>query len=194
MPKEDWIKNSIDTIFRRNGLYPERKIETVLDVACGISFKSQYIRNVNIRVGIDIYRPYLENIEIERNVPYVLINEDIRNIENIFLPKSFDMVLLLDIIEHIDKDEAIELIKKCENIAKVAVVIETPNGYIPQNIDILGYGGHEFQTHKCGWDISELNEMGYSTLLRNYVMSDKKRHTDIEVQREIQLIDAIKEL
>lgn len=193
MPKEDWKKNTIDKIFKKENLYPEKRIRTILDLACGISLKSQYI-DADVRIGVDIYKPYLENIELEVDVPYVTLLYDVRKIDDIFLPKTMDLVLLLDIVEHLEKSDSMELIKKCEEIAKVAVIIETPSGYIPQDIDILGYGGHEYQTHRCSWNNEDFKQMGYSTILRDYTMSDKKRHSTIETGRNIQLIDAIKEV
>lgn len=191
MPKEDWMQNIIQKTFEDAGLFPTDKISAILDLACGISLRSQYF-DADIRVGVDIYKKYLENIELERNVPYVLLHADILKIDELFLPKSFDLVLLLDIVEHLEKERSLELIKKAENIAKKAVIIETPNGYIPQDIDILGYGGHEFQTHRCGWEPEEFHKMGYKTIIRDYKMSNVKRHSELEVATDVQLIDAIK--
>jgi len=43
MPKKDWKENSVEQIFTKKNLYPKTKIKTLLDVACGLSLKSQYI-------------------------------------------------------------------------------------------------------------------------------------------------------
>ncbi|MGE5505000.1 MAG: class I SAM-dependent methyltransferase [Actinomycetota bacterium] len=191
MPKEDWVRNSIQTIFTAHGLYPTGRVRSVLDVACGLSFKSQYI-DAEVRVGVDIYRPYLERIEA--SVPFAVVNADAMRIGELFLPRSFDLVLLLDVVEHLDKADSLKLIAMAEEIARVAVIIETPRGYVPQNLDIWGHGGHEFQTHRCGWEVEELEAMGYKVIVRDYRMSDVRRHTDIDVHPDIQLMDAIKRL
>lgn len=183
MSKQDWQKNNVATMFN----LPH--VESVLDVACGLSLKSKYI-DANIRVGVDIYPTYFEHIETD--VPYVVIRHDVRNLNEIFLPKSFDIVIALDIIEHLEKEESLEMLRQCEQIARKAVIIETPKGYVPQNMDILGHGGDEFQTHRCGWEITELETMGYVCSVRDYVMQDVKRHTELEVNPSIQMIDAIK--
>lgn len=164
-------------------------MDSVLDVACGLSLKSKYL-NAKIRVGVDIYPEYFNHIESD--VPYVLIKHDVRNLLDIFPEKSFDVVIACDIIEHLEKEEALKMIQDLEKIARKAVFLETPKGYVPQNIDILGYGGHDFQTHRCGWEREELEEMGYQVTLRDYEMSDLKRHTELDVDRNIQLINAIK--
>lgn len=191
MSKEDWIENTIVKIFSDHNLWPfkEGEIVSILDVACGLSLKSKFIP-AQIRVGVDIYDKYFDHIEAD--VPYVVIKHDVRKLNDIFVPKSFDLVIALDVIEHIEKKEALDMIAQCEKIARKAVILETPKGYIPQNIDVLGHGGHEYQTHRCGWEAEELEKMGYAVVVRDYQMSNAKRHTDVDVDRGIQLMDAIK--
>jgi len=191
MSKDDWESNTIVKIFSDKGLWPfkDKEIVSVLDVACGLSLKSKFIP-AQIRVGVDIYDKYFDHIETD--VPYVVVKYDVRKLNDIFIPKSFDIVIALDIIEHLEKDESLAMIAECEKIARKAVILETPNGYVPQNLDILGYGGHDYQTHRCGWEPKELEEMGYKVMVRDYQMSNIKRHTEMEINPMIQLIDAIK--
>lgn len=189
MPKEDWIENTVQRIFEREGLYPTGKIRTVLDVGCGLSLKSQYI-DADVRVGVDIYRPFLEKIEAD--APYAVVNADALEIGNLFLPRSFDLVLLLDILEHMQKKDALRVMDMAEQIARVAVIAESPKGYVPQNIDIWGHGGHIYQTHRCSWEPEEFAARGYHVLLRDYTMSDVKRHTEMDADPHIVLIDAIR--
>ncbi|HLD28622.1 MAG TPA: class I SAM-dependent methyltransferase [Patescibacteria group bacterium] len=191
MSKEDWQKNTIEAIFKEANLWPWQtgEIISILDVACGLSLKSKYIP-AQIRVGVDIYEKYFDYIESK--APYVVVKYDVRKLKDIFIPNSFDLVLALDIIEHLEKNESLAMLRQCEAIAKRAVIIETPKGYIPQNIDITGYGGDEFQTHRCSWEPEELQELGYQTVLRDYKMNDIQRHTDITVDPDVKLINGIK--
>lgn len=188
MSKQDWKQNSLDQLFQLKGLWHLPKDITILDLACGLSLRSKYIP-ASIRVGVDIYDEYFKHIEAD--VPYVVIRQDIRDL-SIFPDKSFDLVIALDVVEHLTKNESLAMIKECERIARKAVIIETPEGFIPQNIDILGHGGDEYQTHRSGWEATEFEDMGYSVILRPYQMQDVKRHTDLEVDTNITLIDAIK--
>lgn len=191
MSKADWKKNTVQNIFAKAGLWPWKKGEiiSVLDVACGLSLKSKYIP-AQIRVGVDIHEPYFKHIESD--VPYVVVKHDIRKLDKIFTPKSFDLVIALDIIEHITKKEGLELMKQCEKIARKAVIIETPNGYVPQDIDIQGHGGDKWQTHRSGWVPKDFTKRGYEVVVRDYVMQDIKRHSKHKVDPHIQLLDAIK--
>lgn len=183
MSKKDWKQNNIAKLFNLP------KVESVLDVACGLSLKSKYI-DAQIRVGVDIHPEYFKHIESD--VPYTVIKYDVRNLGEIFVPKSFDLVIACDIIEHLEKEDGFKLLRHCESIARIAVIIETPQGYVPQNIDILGYGGDYWQTHRSAWLKSDFSKLGYKVSLRKYTMSDVKRHTDFKIDPDITLIDAIK--
>jgi len=191
MPKEDWQNNTVQKIFEREGLYPKQRISTVLDVACGLSLKSQYI-DADVRVGVDIYRPYLK--KIESSVPYATVLHDVRKLDEIFVDKSFDLVLMLDIIEHLEKHESLALIETASRIAKVAVIVETPEGFVPQNVDIWGHGGDEWQTHRCGWEKAELESLGFRVVRRPYTMSNVRRHTEVDVPVDVNLLDGIKHI
>jgi hypothetical protein len=189
MPKADWIANNIQALFERWNLYPTGQIKTVLDVGCGLSLKSQYL-DADVRVGVEIHRPFIERIDA--SVPYAVVNASALDLERLFLPRSFDLVLVLDLVEHLDKADALRVIEMAEAIARVAVIIETPRGFVPQDIDIWQGGGDQYQTHRSGWQPEEFTARGYEVRLRDYRMSDSKRHTSIDVDPNIVLIDAIR--
>ena len=189
MPKADWIANNVQALFERWNLYPTGQIKTVLDVGCGLSLKSQYV-DAEVRVGVEIHRPFIERIEA--TVPYAVVNANALDIGRLFLPGSFDLVLVLDLVEHLDKSDALRLIEMAEAIARVAVIIETPRGFVPQDIDIWQGGGDQYQTHRSGWEPEEFTARGYEVRLRDYKMSDTKRHTSIDVDPNIVMIDAIR--
>jgi SAM-dependent methyltransferase len=190
MPKEDWQNSAVHKVLEKDGLWEFKngEIQTVLDVACGLSLKSKFLAPPVI-VGVDIHEPYLR--AIESDVPYAVVKCDVRNIQDVFIDDSFDVVYAFDIIEHLEKEESLNLIKACKSIAKRAVVVETPKGYIPQNIDIQGFDADHWQTHRCGWEVFELEELGFQCTVRDYVMQDIQRHTETTVCPEIQLIDGI---
>ena len=193
MPKEDWKKDNVQKMFEGYGLYPTGKIRTVLDLGCGLSFKAQYIDAI-IRVGVDVYPPYLVQArkQMVMKDPYVLIKANILDVDKLFLPKSFDLVIIMGTLEHLLKRDSLRLLEIAETIAGEAVIVDVPKGFIPQNIDILGFGAHSLQTHRSAWEPLDFTELGYKVFVRDYVQSDVKRHTDIEVDPKCQIIDAIK--
>lgn len=200
MPKEDWAKSSIPTLFTEWGAWPWSheggecsEPGSVLDVACGLSLKSQHVPTM-VRVGFDLHRPYLEAArEQSPDVRWVPVQGDVLQLGEIFLPDSFDLVLALDIIEHVEKDQALKLLRDLEEIAKVAVVLETPRGFLPQDMDILGFGQDHLQTHRCGFEKEELEDLGYQVFVRDYQLAPIQRvKGSADVQTECQLLNAIK--
>jgi hypothetical protein len=229
MPKDDWKKSSIPTLFTEWGAWPWGKCPecdgagffdyerggavsdcsacggrgyqgrgsqpvSILDVACGLSLKSQFVPCSGARVGLDLHRPYLEAArEQSPDVRWTPVQGDVLKISETFLPNSFDLVLALDIIEHVEKDQALQLLKDLEEIAKVAVILETPRGFLPQDMDILGFGQDHLQTHRCGFEKEELEELGYQVFVRDYQLAPIQRvKGSTEVQTECQLLNAIK--
>jgi len=188
--KEDWIKNPVHKVLQDQNLWPfaQDEIQTVLDVACGLALKSKFLEPCMI-LGVDVYEPYLKAIKAD--IPYAVIKYDVRKLDDLFLDDSFDVVYAIDILEHLEKNESIQLIASCKRIARKAVVIETPNGPVPQNLDIQGFGGHQYQTHRCSWDVSGLKKMNFRCVVRPYKMQDVKRHTEQDVDPNIELIDGI---
>jgi SAM-dependent methyltransferase len=194
MPREDWAKNTIPYLFKKWGAWPWNGLTdhpaSVLDVGCGLSLKSQHITTVT-RVGLDIHRPYLE--AVESRVPWVPICADLAQLPQLFLPNSFDLVLLLDVIEHLEKDPSRRLLEDAERIAKVAVILETPDGFFPQDMDILGFEQHHLQTHRCGWEQAELEELGYQVFAREHKLHPVKRvKGSDEIPTDCRLLNAIK--
>jgi len=192
MPKNEWSKNPAHKILKDKGLwdFKDGEIESVLDVACGLALKSKFLAPPpKIIVGVDIFEPYLRNIEAD--VAYAVVKYDVRKIKDIFLSNSFDAVYAIDILEHLKHKESVELIKQLKMIAKKAVIIEVPRGYVPQNIDIQGYGAHKYQTHRSGWDVEDLESIGFKCVIRPYKMKNIKRHHKITVSPDIEVITGI---
>lgn len=133
---------------------------TLLDIGCGENsivgrFKKRSIR----KIGLDIFPGAVEKSKT-RNIHNEYICEDAVEIGNLFPEKSIDCVMALDLVEHLEKEEALALLNRMENIAKIAVIVQTPNGFFPQG----EHSGNAYQWHKCGFSPEELKEMGYGVL------------------------------
>ena len=139
-------------------------ITTGLDIGCGLCRVLRWLP-INFKVGIDIWRPYLEKAQKDTAGNIVLINADVKQIPNMFLENSFDVVTMTDIVEHFKKKVAIQLIRDAETIARRQVLIFTPRGYDPQTEDVLGMGGTKYQEHRSEWEQEEFTRLGYKTLL-----------------------------
>ncbi len=95
-----------------------QNIETILDLGCG---KDSILGKINKRlkytVGVDIFKDYIE-ISKKKNIhdEYMLLN--ILDIDSKIPSNSFDCVILMDVIEHLEKVDGIKLIRKMKKIAK----------------------------------------------------------------------------
>jgi len=130
----------------------------VLDLGCGPNSPLHLIRNnpkpLDVyAVGVDIFSPY---IEMNRAHPIhsEYLQADIFDID--FPDNSLDCAILLDVIEHFDKDNFLKFLPKLQKIAK-KIIILVPNGFIQQEM----YDDNDHQEHKSGWTFDEMSELGF---------------------------------
>lgn len=134
--------------------------KNVLDVGCGdgsLMVKVNCDGKYNNVVGIDLYKPYLKEAK-KSGVYKEIISADIRKIR--FKNKSFDVVLASQVIEHLNKKEALKLLAKLEKIAKYKVIVGTPNGYVKFDPFEMT-DDNKLQEHKSGWTIKEMEIYKY---------------------------------
>ncbi len=133
-----------------------KNLDMVLELGCGKDSPMKKVSGVK-KVGVDIYLPYiLESKKKQIHDFYIL--GDIRNIE--FKRKTFDAVVLLDVIEHLDKQDGIDLIKKVEEFVKKKIIIFTPNGYLEQD----EYDENPYQVHLSGWTVEDFKNLGFNRI------------------------------
>ena len=127
--------------------------DSVLDLGCG--YHSPILRsNIPFSVGVELFEPYLQESK-RKGIHSQYIKADIRKLE--FQPKSFDAVIATEVLEHMGKQEGMELISKMEKWARKKVIITTPNGYPwPDN-----YSNNNPRGYKCGWSVRELRSLGF---------------------------------
>jgi SAM-dependent methyltransferase len=134
--------------------------KSLLDIGCGASTP---LINLAVRpkyiVGVDGYQPSID-ISKANNFHDDYVNSDLLEIDKAFEPDSFEVVVALDVIEHFEKADGVELLRKMESIASDKVVIFTPNGFQPQN----EHSGNVLQRHLSGWSVSEMEQLGYRVI------------------------------
>jgi hypothetical protein len=131
--------------------------QVLLDIGCGIN-PQEYVRPL-VHICCDPFQQYLERLQqrttYERDRVYVLLRATWSEVVHLFPPKSVDTIFLVDVIEHLEKDEGMKLLAVTEQIARQQVVIFTPLGFMPQHHpngkDAWGLDGAEWQEHRSGW-------------------------------------------
>jgi hypothetical protein len=131
---------------------------SVLDVGTGL-MRSLGQLPCPVKIGLDAHRPYLTRREVTGAVP---INANALEIERLFVPGAVDLVTLIDVLEHFPPEDAREVLRQVETVARRRVVLFTPRGRFPQEgHDLFGLGGEELQQHRSTWESDDLVELGY---------------------------------
>jgi hypothetical protein len=149
-----------------------REIEgckTVLNLACGNKMPCSQFCSYNCSVkGIELfsaYSPFLKKF-------YEYTYSDIAKTN--FKEKSFDAVLILNVLEYVTKGEGVEIIEKAEKWANKRIVLSVANGIRkPKNKDgnLMG--------NRTLWDIHDLKAMGYTI----YGLDWKKMYYDAAFEK-----------
>ncbi len=138
--------------------------DVCLDLGCGLMTPTDTL-NCEAILGVDVFRPYLEKIKNEQVVLQLDLNPPLCN----FLDNSFDVVLLLDVVEHFELKKAEKLIGEAERIARKKVIVYTPSeqNWTSQDLDESGRDAwgfkNEYQKHKCVIKEEFMKEKGYET-------------------------------
>jgi SAM-dependent methyltransferase len=133
--------------------------KSLLDVGCGNNSPIKHFSNKLYTVGVDAYLPSIEKSKNQR-IHNDYLNIDVMDIGEKINSKSFDCVLASDLIEHLTKENGLKLIKMMEEIATKKVIIFTPNGFLPQG----EYDNNPWQIHHSGWDVEEMQDLGYKII------------------------------
>ena len=138
--------------------------KTIIDFGCGYGKWAHLIRceigkgsNTSYIVGCDIYKPYLR--QVKKYNPYDdLVLCDVRRPP--FHARCCDIALALEVLEHLEKHEAILFLQELPQLAKQITLISTPRDFYPQNV----LGGNQYQRHRSAWTADELKSRGYMVI------------------------------
>jgi len=109
----------------------DKDAKSILDIGCGEGKPMKFInRHRQFHVtGVDAFEPALDKCR-STGVYNELILGDIQRLH--FREYSFDVVICLALIEHLEKEEAEELLGRMEAIARRQVIVTTPVGEYKQ--------------------------------------------------------------
>lgn len=147
---------SLNTVWRsldKNG-------GSILDIGCGEGRPMSFINRHRdfCAVGVDIFEPCLRQCQ-ESNIYWALIRADVTKLP--FKAKSFDIVLAMEVLEHLEKEDGRELLKAMEKIATKQVIVSTPVGTPVRRCKWEPDGENPHQEHKAFWHPAELKGLDY---------------------------------
>ncbi|MCL0073611.1 class I SAM-dependent methyltransferase [Dehalococcoidia bacterium] len=134
----------------------DNQAQSVLDIGCADGDLMGFINNRKrfYTVGIDVYEPYLKVCKRAKTHNENILC-DVRRLP--FKDKSFDIVLFLETIEHLEREEGLKVLQDIEGIARREVIISTPVAFAGQK----AYGGNPHQEHRSFWNPIEMRQRGY---------------------------------
>lgn len=135
--------------------------ENTKDSKCVVELGSMFFEQLSKvhhsvlkKIGIEIWPPYIQRA---RYYDCIKIHGDIREFEALVDKDDMDCCLMVDVLEHFDKETAIDLVKRIkENFNKFLLFI--PEGVHPQTKDFFKLGADKYQTHRSTWRANEIAE------------------------------------
>lgn len=138
--------------------------KVLLDIGCGI--RPQLWVRPEVQICCEPFEEYIGHLQkkicLDSDRNFVVVKATWGEAVKLFPPKSVDTIMLNDVIEHLEKDEALELLKASQNIARKQIAVFTPLGFMPQHhadgIDAWGFNGGHWQEHRSGWNPEDFDD------------------------------------
>ena len=134
----------------------DKQAKSILDVGCGKGEPMTFInKDGKFDVtGIDLFQPYLEEAERKSVYRRLMIGNALSlPFEN----KTFEVVICMEVLEHLEEREGIVLLSELERVAKKQILLTTPIGKYEQQ----AYDGNRYQEHKFIWTTRAIRSQGY---------------------------------
>ena len=134
--------------------------KSLLDIGCGFNPALKRVtQSVEHSVGLDAFKPSIDKAKAAGTHSDFILGDVFDHLEKLE-SNSYDVVMALDLIEHLEKDKGFWLMEQMERIARHKTILFTPNGFVPQR----PYDNNPWQEHKSGWDSEEMKTYGYRIL------------------------------
>jgi hypothetical protein len=125
-----------------------RQVDTMLEIGPGIHPQLDFSKHY---LAIEPHSEYAEFLE--KKGLFVIQNTAYKALKFI---RKVDSIILLDVLEHMVRQEAELVLGFAKAIARVQVIVFTTLGFIPQDYkdgkkDAWGMNGDYWQTHRSEW-------------------------------------------
>lgn len=147
-------------------------VPTVMDIGCGI--RPQMIINApKFLVCVEAHDEYIRELQRRfKGTTTVIIQGRVPECLTVLPDRCIDTVMMLDFIEHLDREAGLKAISECERIARRQIVVFTPLGFMPQDesgeTDGWGLHGQYWQMHRSGWTPDDFDERWHVVACRDF--------------------------
>ena len=122
--------------------------ESVLDLGCGDKQRTKILTQDNKVVSVDVW---------DKAQPDIVLDLEIAPLP--FEDNSFDVVLMIDFIEHLDKEAGQKIMEEAKRVCKKKVILFTPafwtdNKENIENPELWSYQ-NKYDLHKSFWSVED---------------------------------------
>ena len=133
--------------------------KSVLEVGCGNGSHLRQVHDATRKVGIEIVPEY----PIAGDGIEFIIGDALGAMKKLG-DGGFELVLLMDIVEHFKKEDGLWVLRQSQRIASRRVVLWIPEGKCPQSKEYYDSGTYPYrpsQDHLSDWDRKEIADLGF---------------------------------
>lgn len=139
--------------------------ENTRDTSCVVEFGSQFFDKLSYaqsikKIGIEIWKPFIISSTYH---DCIKINGDFTKYRDYVQPHDFDCAMMIDAIEHINKEAAVSLINEMK-VDFNKILVCTPEGVHKQYLDPNNMGADEYQTHRSTWYKEDFEMLGFQDI------------------------------
>ena len=136
---------------------PDKPLE-ILDLGIGLGNFGKLIKSrlgfPTILTGVEVFEQYRNNKW--NYYDQLFISEIVEFLGS--TDRSYDHILLIDVLEHFERDQGLSIIQAITERALRSVLVSTPTTAYPQD----DAGGNPYETHRYIWSDSEITGMGFA--------------------------------
>ena len=139
--------------------------DTVLDIGCGIHHTVEGLQFKSY-LGCDVWMKYLDVTKQKQNVVRIDATKDLDR----FPDKSYDVVLCLDVLEHVTLGDAEKILEHLKRICRKYTIIFTPSEFTENESAVENawdLGRCDYQRHRCLLTMEILKGHGFKVSTDN---------------------------
>jgi predicted RNA methylase len=137
-----------------------KQTDFVLDLGAGAGKYGKLLKNkVEKIIAVEGFEPYIKSFNLSAFYTEV-INTDLRSLDSDFFKnRQISVVIMGDVLEHLNYDEAIVFINLIKEI-KIKLIITLPIAIYEQG----ACHGNALEIHRYQWSDKELQALGFKPL------------------------------
>lgn len=131
-------------------------VNVVLDIGPGIYPINYFVPRLHILVEPHEEYVNILQVRLQDRTNFLILKGFALEVLRLLPDDSVDSVFLIDVIEHLEKPDGLQILAELDRVTRRQIVMFTPLGFMPQHVEIdkkdrWGFHGGDFQEHKSGW-------------------------------------------